>query len=545
MIRSTLSRLLVLLVIFSGVTQAQTILQTSTTAGSGYNARNTVTDGSGTIWTLSLIDGPSADRPLVLQKSLDGGTSWSTEPFTFNDATSGLSGTNLANVCAMCIDSTGTLHATWGRYYYPSFFAQYYRNYNPTTTISSTTVTVGSLTGAAVSSRTAALDILADASDIIYLVAHGPGNWFERLIRSTQPSAAGNTFTDLGQIMTTGSAQTSRIAIDANGLVHAVAYRSIGTGTLEHRIYTPGVGWAATTTVVGNTTAPNDYYGMLAADGLGNVHLLAAVDTLAGATNTWQFNYRIWNSTSGWSASSNLFSAAYAQYNGIANYFTYSIAADATTGKCSVVYRDLSAGGPLRLAERNLTDTAFTTLGDLRPPTNGAHAYYLPTIRGSLYPTFNRTHSTLDITWRENAAPGPYSYMFQRIGAPTGASVTLAAPPIVGSLVPFNCNSPTEPNMGFICGFAAGTSPGILLPDTRVVPLNNDWLLQFSLPPGNGIFINNMGVLDGSGFSQGFIAIPAIPSLTGVVMYASLVVLDPGASLGIGSISPALTITIL
>jgi len=522
---------------------AQAILQQSTTAGTGYNARNLVRDGSGRLWTLSMVDVAGGDRPLVLQSSLDGGATWTSSTVVFNDAASGLNGTNLVNVCALCVDGTGKLHATWGRYYYPSYYQQYYRNYDPTTNVVSPTLVVGSVTGAAVTSRTAALDVIADASDTIWLVAHGATSWVEKLLKSTAPSAAGNTFTDVGAISPSGSAQNTRITVDAAGQIHAAFYRGVGSGNIEHRVYNPASGWATTTTILGNTTPTNDYYGMLAADDLGYVHAIVVVDAAAGST--WGFNYLRRDPNGVWSPSTPLFSATSAQYTNIANYFIFSIAADETTGKCSTVYRDLSAGGPLRLAEKNLGDATFTPVLDLRPATTASHAYYLPAIRGTLYPVSNRTGGMIDVTWRDGAAPGPYAYMFQRIGAAGGANVALATPATVGSLATFNCSSPSDANLPFVVGFAAGTQPGIPLADARVIPLNYDFLLQLSLSPGNGVFVGNVGTLDSAGLAQGFIAIPAVPSLAGIVFHAALVVVDASNPTGVGNISPPLTITVL
>jgi hypothetical protein len=112
-------------------------------------------------------------------------------------------------------------------------------------------------------------------------------------------------------------------------------------------------------------------------------------------------------------------------------------------------------------------------------------------------------------------------------------------------LATLNCSSPSDANLPFVVGFAAGIQPGIPLADARVIPLNYDFLLQLSLSPGNGIFVGNVGTLDSAGLAQGFIAIPAVPSLAGIVFHAALVVVDASNPTGVGSISPPLTITVL
>ncbi len=533
---------LALILSCAGMVAAQVVLNTDPYGSPGTNSRNIVRDASGTLWALSISEDGSANRALLLQKSTDGGTTWAAEPFTFNDATSGLNPPNTANQCAMCIDSTGMLHTTWARYYYPSYYQQYYRNYDPATQTASPILVVGSVTGAGATARTAAMDIIADAGDIIYIVAHGPSSWVERLIRSTAPSAAGNTFTNLGNISPSASAQSTKLAVDTNGLIHTSFYRNTGSGQYEHRIYDPVNGWAAATTVLGNTTPTNDYYGLLAADALGNVHAVYVMD--AANTTTWQFMHKVWNLATGWGAATPVFSATTAQYTGIANYIIFGLAAEAATGKASVVFRDLANGGSLRLAEKNLVDPAFTDLGDLMPPVLGLHEYYIPSIRGTLYPAFNNTGSSLDVTFRQGAA-APYSFVYYNV-APAGplVSITLAAPATVGGVTAVDCLSTADAGQPFVCAFAAGDTPGITLSDARVIPLNPDALLAFSITPGNGVFFNNIGSLDGSGFASVMVVLPNYPPLLGLTFYAAFVVPDAGNPTGIGTISPSLSITV-
>ena len=53
---------------------------------------------SGALYALSVSDSGTS-RPLLLQTSTDGGTSWAPVPFTLNDATSGLNArTSLAEL---------------------------------------------------------------------------------------------------------------------------------------------------------------------------------------------------------------------------------------------------------------------------------------------------------------------------------------------------------------------------------------------------------------------------------------------------------------
>jgi hypothetical protein len=109
----------------------------------------------------------------------------------------------------------------------------------------------------------------------------------------------------------------------------------------------------------------------------------------------------------------------------------------------------------------------------------------------------------------------------------------------VGEVVPLRfISSPTDAGKIVVGAAAFGRSPGILLPDMRIVPLNNDALLTFSTTPLNGVFLNFAGVLDVNGvFDGAAIFVPPIQALHGFVLYVAYVVLDPAAPLGIGTIS--------
>ncbi len=522
----------------------QTILHSGPFAFSGTTSKNVVRAASGTLYAVS-IAGTGTSNPVILQSSIDGGQTWATDPFVFNDATSGLSGlsTTLTNTCTVAIDDQDTLHVTWAAIYYPSYYAQYYRNYNPLTSIASAILNVATVTGATTGTATFATDIIVDQSNVVWMAAKGTSAWTERLIHSTNPYAAGNLFTDVGPISPTASAQVSRLAIDAAGNVHCTFYRNVGAGNYEHRVYTPGIGWG-TSIVIGNTTPTNDYYGNIAADALGNVHAIIAKDTYT--TSTWQFRYRRWDATFGWGPEVTLFDATPAQYTGIANYYIFALGCEESTGLVSVVYRDLTSGGALRVVQKGLTDVAFTAPADITTPAATAHAYYMPTIRGTLFPVTNRTGFDLDLTWQARPAgtpTPPFEFWFRRLTGGSPASITLGTPAAIGTTAQVNLSSPLDPTSVYICGFSFGNSPGILLPDFRVIPLNLDDLLTLSLTVGNPIFLNTIGALSASGTASAQIVIPPYPPIIGATIYAAFVVPNPSTTSGIGTISPSLAIT--
>ncbi len=517
---------------------AQAILSTDGIGGSGPTSKTVVRDAAGTLYAVSVVSNAGTNS-VTLFFSFDDGASWFANPAVVNDATSGLSGsaTTLTNHCALAIDDVGTLHVLWASYYYPSYYKQYYRQIVPSTSTYSAIVDLSAALGSAVGTRTAAMDIAVDALNTVWIVAHGATAWVERLIGSTTPYASTLAFTTYGAISASASAQTTRIAVDAFNVVHCAYYRNTGAGIYEHRAYTPGTGWGVATTI-GNIAAPNDFYGNIAADAYGNVYALIAKDT--GPAGTWQYVLRTRDVAGVWSAETSVFSVTAAQYTGIANYFICALAVDEDSGLVSVVHRDLAGAGGLRVAQKGNLDAAFTYApNDLTAGSTGLHAYYMPTVRGSLFPAFNRTGGALHLAWTERFPLPPYNLVFKRHRSST---LTLNAPAVVGTTTSLAGRSASEPNAAYAAGFALTNVPPIVLPDLRIVPLTDDFLLTLSLTPGNGIFTNTLGLLDAGGNTTVGFAVPAIPALVGFPIYGCLVSADPVDPTGIGSISPALTI---
>ena len=525
-------------------TFGQVALTTGPFASAGSSQhKHVVKDAAGNLYALSVAQDASGNRPLKLQVSPDGGATWLPLTVAINDPTSGLSGTNLTNGCCLAIDGTGVLHIVWASYYYPSFYAQHYRQYDPSGGTLSPIVSLTGVTGAASTSRTSAMNIAVDASDTIWIAAHGAQNWRTHLIASQTAGASTLAFTDLGTISTSASAQNARLAVDNAGLVHCSYYRNTGSGDYYHRIYDPATGWQSSTQL-GNSIPSNDYLGTLAADDLGFVHALYGEDL--GPNTTWNFFYRRWDAFGLWSAASPVFSVTTAQYSGVANYRIFALACEEATGKAIAVFRDLAAGGQLEVVQKDVAATSFTSLTPLTPPSTAQHDYYTPSIRGAMWPPFNRTGTDLDITWRQNPTPGPYQLVFQRVatGAPT-PTLSLTTPATVGAATSLDISSPADPFRVFFCGFSTGTNPGTTLPNGQFVPLNDDWLVQFSMAPGNGVFFNNLSTLNAIGSASVIIAVPNIAALSGMTLYSAFVVEDPNAtSWQLGTISPSLAITI-
>lgn len=518
----------------SAVAQS-TIAQGSTvTFGSSAHA-NLVQDGAGRLFSVVLEDQPNTDRALVVRVSFDGGITWQPLPSVINDASSGLVGPNLTNNTALAIDDQGALHITWAAHYYPSYYAQYYRSYNPNTNTASPIVDITLAQGAANTARTAAMAIAVDAANTVWLVAQSTSSWVEHLLRSTAPYAAGGSFTSVGSISPSASSQTSRIAIDAQGFVHCAYYRNVSPGIYEHRAYDPNTGWGIETNL-GNSTAPQDYYGLLTADALGNVHALYVKDSASPAT--WDFAYRRWDVGNGWGSEVSIFQATSAQYTGIANYRIAAIGCNEATGRVSVLYRDLSTNGGLRLATKDLATTAFQNRVDLRTGDLGVHAYYEPVLRGTLFPAFNRAGTNLDLAWREGS--GTTTLYFQRLPECNGVIARLGAGCPDGGGVPLTMSFEGAPCLGTAMSFGLRNNA---FPSILVIGLSNtNWSgipLPFDLSilgaPAGCQLMTSQEVLLGPvapDVMTGF-QIPRVPFLVGRTAYFQSLVVDTRITTGL------------
>lgn len=96
----------------------------------------------------------------------------------------------------------------------------------------------------------------------------------------------------------------------------------------------------------------------------------------------------------------------------------------------------------------------------------------------------------------------------------------------------------------YVMAASLATSPPFVLSDGRTIDMANDFLLVFSLTPGNGVFANMVGVMNGFGAGQGAVTLPPDPALSGLGFFAGGLVLDPAHATGIGSISDPLFVQI-
>ena len=99
------------------------------------------------------------------------------------------------------------------------------------------------------------------------------------------------------------------------------------------------------------------------------------------------------------------------------------------------------------------------------------------------------------------------------------------------SIINFNINAPGESGNSYILGLAFTTSPGVVLPDGREVPLTLDQLLLLSIQSPQSVFLsNNFGVIN-NGFGQANLTIPNIPGIQNVEAYAAFVTINPSGQI--------------
>ena len=146
----------------------------------------------------------------------------------------------------------------------------------------------------------------------------------------------------------------------------------------------------------------------------------------------------------------------------------------------------------------------------------------------------------VDATWREGTAAANYTLNFASLAVPSaGATLLPDAPLLVGALTTLTLRAPSFANAPYIVAFSFANAPGMPLADGRIVPLNMDALFFMSLDPLNGVFINTMNVLDGTGNSLVGVMVPPLPILSGFNFYGAAVTLDPLSLSGAGGLTAA------
>ena len=121
-----------------------------------------------------------------IRRKVDNTTSnWTNYVSAVNTTSTGFSSIRPTTNVSMAISSTGHLHITWGRYYYPSFFRQYYRCLQIGGAFTHAPQDITSLVSATSTTRTDSMAIAIGAKDKVYMSAqNGTQSWRSRLLQS-------------------------------------------------------------------------------------------------------------------------------------------------------------------------------------------------------------------------------------------------------------------------------------------------------------------------------------------------------------------------
>jgi Concanavalin A-like lectin/glucanases superfamily/IPT/TIG domain len=129
-----------------------------------------------------------------------------------------------------------------------------------------------------------------------------------------------------------------------------------------------------------------------------------------------------------------------------------------------------------------------------------------------------------------------------------GAPLTpqLGAPAIspVGAPLVYQINNATPSKPYILDVSVTGSSPGVPIGPGLVIPLNPPFLNYETGASLSSLFVNFFGVLNAAGHASPYVNVPAMPSLSGVVVHAAYVTLDPLAPLYVDFISGAVQTTL-
>ncbi|MCD6501453.1 T9SS type A sorting domain-containing protein, partial [bacterium] len=268
--------------------------------------------------------------------------------------------------------------------------------------------------------------VAMDSDGYIWVLTGGPSNWKSQLWRSDSVYAAGGSFTLIG-CPSSGSTQGVSICIDAADNVHAAYYdNGVSASYAMHRVYN-GTSWETVDGIGNGSTGGRDHNCALCADNLGNVHLLYG-DNIGDVSSTWYLKYRRWDPVAGMGDPILIGEFPTSLYSGVMSRYFSNIACNELTGEVFVLLRDLTMGGSMCLYHKTLTDSVFSLSEELTPDDSTSNYYYMPRMRGVLYPAFNNTSMLVDMSWEEDRSGSPHE-AFHRYALSEGPYLAGFFPP--------------------------------------------------------------------------------------------------------------------
>lgn len=439
------------------------------TAGAGN--RHVVKSSAGNLYMIRMDSNVAGTRTLVLGVSFNGGSTWQDIVTSgINDASTGESGTNLVNAVSMAIDDLDVLHIIW-KVSATGYYNQFYRTVDANSFALGTVYDFNVIHGLSASTKSSSCAVEVDANNTVWFIVKGAASWRGQLIHSDAPYATTGTFTSVGYASASASAQFTRMAIDVNGVIHTTYYENTGSGDHRHRAYDPVAGTWGVATDLGDLAPVNDYISAVACDYLGNTHMICNRNTHSSGNPSVEYYKR--DAAGTFTGPITVTSATNAQFNGIGNQHTIDLVCNETTGDVYVVYRDFANGGGLQVDALITGVGAFVPFTTLGTANTAQHHYYIPRMRGTMYPATNNTGTDIHVTWRE-MWPAPYDLKFFAISP---------GPPVL----PTYMGNGTDADMKIFIDGSPDVQP------TKVHNINAGQLLGIS-------YESPLGTLDGTPF---------------------------------------------
>jgi len=364
----------------------------------------------------------SSTTMIYVARSTDSGVSWDSHWQQITDSSSYGHDDRIAG-CALAIDEFDNLYVVWDRYTYtPTYHATYIRKCTDTRT-SPVWTSIAQVYSSSIKSNEVGVAI--DSCGYIWVLTGGPSNWKATVWKSDSLYARGLTFTSVG-CPSTGSCQNATMCIDKNNNVHLAYYDNSSSNYAIHCYY-DGTDWSPRDGMGNGSTGGRDHNCGMAADDFGNVHILYG-NNIGDTHDDWYFKYRLWTPDSGIGAAVDLLTISDTVYPGVANRYISNICCSEITGIAFVLIRDLNEGGSLCLYKKSLTDSAFTLEEEITADNMTNLYYYMPRMRGSIYPDFNNTSIMIDMAWTEDPS-GSSHEPFDRYILSEGPALVGTFPP--------------------------------------------------------------------------------------------------------------------
>lgn len=495
---------------------------------------------------------------LAIGRSTDNGATWN---MTWQTGFANL-GTDFGNYHpCIAIDSQDNLHCAWmHRVAFTGSRLPATIHYNRFEAANSAWGTEWAVTSSAVYERPNPV-LAVDSNDYVWL-SHGDRGWSSVIKRSNMPYASDGNFSAFTPAFPNANSQHVSMVLDAQDRLH-ITYYDTGSGYagIKHQVIDPLATTPAwTLTSLSNHGATNhtsraEYHSRLSADAAGNVYAIYNVDDQApssGRTGDTETYVRKWDGTSAtWGMPvlvQGVPSGTWAPASGANDGRHISCVVDEGTGELYFTYRDFTSG-QFNIGRWNGDDTETSTIyanlmntGAL--PANTRNYFFLPHMRGSLWPVANRMVFGLNMTYAvgdQTAATPVYTNYFENFPV---ASLTSTAAPQIGTSFPISLNSVSDGGKSYqaaLCVSGAANTIGI---DRRYIPLTPDTFFFVSvsnlLP---SVFVNFLGTLSGSGAGSISVVIPNDAALVGIKAHTTFVTF-PGGPAGISAISNAYAFTI-